>query len=39
MIWNSTPEHTSRQKYNSEKYMHPYIHSSTIYTSQDMQAT
>ena len=26
--------HISRQKYNSERYMHPFVHSSTIYNSQ-----
>jgi len=29
MIHNSTPRHTSRQNYNSKRYMHPYVHSST----------
>ena len=24
---------------NSKGYMHPYIHSSTIYSNQDMEAT
>ena len=28
-----------RQNSNSEKNMHPNIHSSTIYSSQDMKAT
>ena len=26
-----------RQNYNSKRYMHPYIHSSTIYNNQDMK--
>ena len=31
-IWprNPTPGHISRQNYNSKRYMHPYVHSSTI---------
>ena len=31
-IWpsNPTPGHKSRQNYNSKRYMHPYVHSSTI---------
>ena len=31
-IWSSnpTPEHVSRQNYNSKRYMHLYVHSSTI---------
>ena len=24
---------------NSKRYMHPYVHSSTIYNSQNMEAT
>ena len=36
---NLTPVHISRQKYNSKRYMHPYIHSSTIHNSQDMETT
>ena len=24
---------------NSKRYMHPYVHSSTIYNSQDMETT
>ena len=24
---------------NSKRYMHPYVHISTIYNSQDMEAT
>ena len=24
---------------NSKRYMHPYVHSSTIYKSQDVEAT
>ena len=29
----------SRQNYNSKRYMHPCVHSSTIYNSQDMETT
>ena len=34
-IWSSnpTPGHTSRQNFNSKRYIHPYIHSSTIHNS------
>ena len=40
-IWscNPTPGHISREDSNSKNYMHPYVHSSTIYNSQDMEAT
>ena len=42
-IWsyNPTPGHTSGkdESSNSKKYMHPNIHSSMIYNSQDMGAT
>ena len=27
------------QNTNSKKYTHPYVHSSTVYNSQDMEAT
>ena len=27
------------EKTNSERYLHPNVHSSTIYNSQDMEAT
>ena len=30
---NLTPGHISRQNYNSEKYRHPYVHSSNIHNS------
>ena len=35
-IWSSnpTPGHTSRQNSNSKRYMHPYVHSSTIHSSK-----
>ena len=29
----------SRQNYNSKTYMHPYVHSSTIYNNKDMETT
>ena len=35
--WNPTPGHRSRQNYNSKRYMHRNVHSSTIYNSQDME--
>ena len=40
-IWSSnlTPGHISRQNYNSKRYMHLCVHSSTIYSSQDMETT
>ena len=31
--------HIPRQNYNSKRYMHPNVHSSTVYNSQDMEAT
>ena len=34
-----TPRHISGQIYNSKRYMCPYVHSSTIHNSQDMQTT
>ena len=40
-IWSSKPTsgHISRQSYNSKSYMHPYVHSNTIYNSQDIERT
>ena len=42
-IWssNSTPGYISGKNENSnlKRYMHPNIHSSTIYNSQDIEAT
>ena len=29
----------SREISNSKRYMHPNVHSSTVYNSQDMEAT
>ena len=34
-----TPRHISRQNSNLRRYMHSNIHSSTVYCSQDMEAT
>ena len=41
IVWkfNPTPRHILRQNYNSKRYMHPYVHSSTIYNRQDMETT
>ena len=36
---NPSPEHISGQNYNSKRYMHPYVHRSTICNSQDMKIT
>ena len=33
---NTTPGQLSRENHNSERYMHPNVHS--IYSSQDMEA-
>ena len=40
-IWSSnpTPVHISGENHNSKRYMHPNVHCSTIYNSQDMEAT
>ena len=40
-IWSSnpTPGHISGQNYNSKRYIHPYVHSSTSHDSQDMEIT
>ena len=40
-LWSSnpTPGQISGENYNLEKYMHPNVHSSTIYTSQEMEIT
>ena len=39
MIQQPTPEYIPRQNYYSRRYMHPYVKSSTIYNSQDVEAT
>ena len=38
---NATPEHTSDkdENYNWKNYMHPSVHSNTIYNSQDTETT
>ena len=36
-IKNPIPGHISREDYNLERYMHPNIHSITIYSSQDTE--
>ena len=36
---NPTPGHISRENHSSRRYMHPSVHCSTIYNSQDMEAT
>ena len=36
---NPTPGHAFRENHNSKRYMYPNVHSSTIYNSQDMEAT
>ena len=36
---NPTPGYISREKSNSKRYMYPNVHCSTIYNSQDMEAT
>ena len=40
-IWSSNPTsgHISRWNYNSKRYMHPYVHSSTIHNIQDIETT
>ena len=34
-----TGGHISRQNFHLKRYMHLYVHSSTIYNSQDMETT
>ena len=36
---NPIPGHISGENHNSKRYMHPNVHCSTIYNSQDMEAT
>ena len=36
---NPTPGNIPRQNYNLKRYLYSYVHSSTIYNSQDMEAT
>ena len=37
--WNPTPVHISRETHGLKGYMHHSVHSSTIYNSQDLEAT
>ena len=41
IIWfgNPSPGHISEENSNSKRYMHPNVHSSTVYNSQHMEAT
>ena len=36
---NPYPGHLSGENHNSKRYMHPIVHCSSIYNSQDMKAT
>ena len=38
--WSSNPisGRITRESHNPQRYMHPNIHSSTVYNSQDMEA-
>ena len=36
---NPTPGPISRENHNLKRYMHPDVHCSAIYNSQDMEAT
>ena len=40
-IWSSnpTPGLLSGENYNSERYMHPSVHSSTIHNNQEAETT
>ena len=40
LIWPSDPIpwHIPRESHNSKRYMHPSVHCSTIYSSQDLEA-
>ena len=40
-IWscNPTPGHIPGEKHGPKGYMHPSVHSSTVYNSQDMETT
>ena len=40
-IWlsDSIPGHISRENYNLKRYPHPYVHSRTIYNSQDTETS
>ena len=39
MTQQSTPRHIPRQNYNSKGVMYHNVHRSSIYNSQDMEAT
>ena len=36
---NPIPRHISGEKHNLKRYMHSNVHCSTVYNSQDMEAT
>ena len=38
-LYNPTTAHISREKHDLKGYMHPSVHCSTIYSSQDTEAT
>ena len=38
-LCNPTPRNISREKHDRKGYMHPSVHCSTIYNSQDLEAT
>ena len=39
-VWSNNPTPgTSGENYNLKRYMYPNVHSSSIYNSQDMEAT
>ena len=37
--YNPTPGHISREKHNSERFIHSSVHTSIVYNSQDMEAS
>ena len=39
MIQQYIPGHISRENHNSKRYMHPSVYCSTVYNSQDTDAT
>ena len=39
MFHNPTTQHISRENHNSKRYMHCYIQCSSLYNSQDREAT
>ena len=39
MTRNPTPGHIAGENYNSKRYTHPNVHYSSIYNSQDTEAT